>query len=428
MVKITGIVHIGDKPHPKTVESLKRMCTKMKVPLSFDDQDEDNLLYNVVLYVNNMTIPRYRNKLYIYGPNIWIGKETIGTDPSYQDKYRNTYYNILSKNNHDFLSSFGLYMNPELVSLPYSIDVDKWVPLPKKKKILIYVKIFFTTSQQQVDSFNLVAQNFVDTFPDHEVKIYDYNTKYDEEDFLKDCQDARAALYVGFGESQGFAFQQMLSCDVAIVSFDHPFAQHESSFHPYAKYGLISNRSYWDKTCGEFFFKYETSARILAIFKYRLDKNYYQPRKFILSTLTDELCWKRYEELFQRWEHEHLQFVEEYTFTEKDEEIVDSLINNVRKNVPFVLVSGGMEEKHQNLQRLVSRKQNYSPETSAKINDFYSAIQMSDMQKVEVAITDTLLTVTDRADIDNNIFLLKDTKLLRKLINLYPNSTFIEVD
>jgi len=119
-----------------------------------------------------------------------------------------------------------------------------------------------------------------------EYKIFDYVKKYNEEDYLHYLQDSKYGIILDAHESQGFAIEEALSCNVPLLVWNTKYMSQEYGSH----YSDIpcSSIPYWDNRCGEYFYEKEDFKKTFDIFINKLDT--YQPRRYVLDNLSVEKC------------------------------------------------------------------------------------------------------------------------------------------
>ena len=78
-------------------------------------------------------------------------------------------------------------------------------------------------------------------------KIFDYVKKYNEEDYLHYLQDSRYGIILDAHESQGFAIEEALSCNVPLLVWNTEYMSQEYGSH----YSDIPCTSipYWYNRC-----------------------------------------------------------------------------------------------------------------------------------------------------------------------------------
>ena len=283
---ITGIVHLGKYTHHKNLESLHRMCRKLNVPLSNDVNDVKKPEYNLIMITDGVAKPTYPGKIYVFGPHVWFYDVPELHDLSREPEFPNCYFNMLTDNTVRYVESMGEVICMPYCALPFPIDTELWTPAEKENVAIVYIK---DRAGSDVDA---VVRRFKEHFHDLQFHEFNYSIGYKEEDLLRSSKIAKVCLFIGCHESQGFAFQQILSCNVPIICYDAIFADIPSP--NFMKYGVMSVRSMWSDKCGEYFYHPNMIDRVLPKYDHFSKKNRYAPREFIVSELSDEVCFRKW--------------------------------------------------------------------------------------------------------------------------------------
>jgi len=119
-----------------------------------------------------------------------------------------------------------------------------------------------------------------------EFKVFDYVKRYKEEDYLKYLQESNYGIILDAHESQGFAIEEALSCDVPLLVWNVTSMNQEEGIN----YPDIPATSipYWDNRCGESFYNKEEFEEKYNEFTSKLDT--YKPREFVLDKLGIDKC------------------------------------------------------------------------------------------------------------------------------------------
>ena len=120
---------------------------------------------------------------------------------------------------------------------------------------------------------------------------------YKEDDYINCLHASKAVLWIGRHESQGFGFQEALSCNKPILvwdvksMFEEVNKEGESIYREYNGVKLLTATaaSLWDPCCGELFHNFEELEPTLHLFLIKL--SIYTPREFVLKNLTHEICF-----------------------------------------------------------------------------------------------------------------------------------------
>ena len=119
-----------------------------------------------------------------------------------------------------------------------------------------------------------------------EYELFNYQKKYNETDYLKYLQKAKYGIWLGRHESQGFALEEALSCNVPLLVWNVKSMNQEYGYN----YSDIpaSCIPYWDERCGEQFYNQSELNDIFNLFISKLE--HYKPRDYIMENLTIEHC------------------------------------------------------------------------------------------------------------------------------------------
>ncbi|WP_443944228.1 hypothetical protein ACJVDH_15055 [Pedobacter sp. AW1-32] len=185
------------------------------------------------------------------------------------------------------------YYGNKVAAWPAGIDTDFWADTSKLEKtvdFLIYFKQFenrdflnhiTTILEQNNKSFNIIEYG-----------------KYVPADLVKQTSICKAAIFLSNSETQGFAYQQILSANIPILAYDSAGYWLDPHYFPHkVKYKPISSVPYWSDTCGEKFKNLIEFENKLILFLSKIHS--YTPRVFILNNLSLEVCSKKYIEIYR---------------------------------------------------------------------------------------------------------------------------------
>lgn len=138
-----------------------------------------------------------------------------------------------------------------------------------------------------------------------EYRVFDYKQRYREEDYLSALKRAKYAVWVGAHESQGFALQEALSCNVPLLVWTVSLHKQEwSSRNTYKNVkSVVSSIPYWDHRCGEFFHHENELDASFEKFIDKVNNGVYEPRKFILENLSIEVREKEWVKLINSFKN-----------------------------------------------------------------------------------------------------------------------------
>jgi glycosyltransferase involved in cell wall biosynthesis len=165
-------------------------------------------------------------------------------------------------------------------AFPFPVNTDKFIPDINitRSRVFIYYKSREPSELLYVET-ELAKRNI-------EYTIFNYVNTYREEDYINCLKQSKYGIIIGRHESQGFAIEEALSCNVPLLVWDTIYMSQEYNYN----YPDISCTTipYWDDTCGEYFYQENE-------FNSKLDKliqNTYNPRSYIKNTLSVEQCSK----------------------------------------------------------------------------------------------------------------------------------------
>jgi hypothetical protein len=180
-----------------------------------------------------------------------------------------------------------LCKNMRIQTMPFAVDVNKFcetMSTKEKTTIFVYYKRRHPNELSLVtNTLKNANMNFV---------FFNYGN-YSESEYLNVLQKSKFGIILDAHESQGFAIEEALSCNVPLLVWNVTSMNQEFN----SSYSNISATTipYWDERCGEFFHKSEEFIETFNMFLSKLDS--YKPREFILETLTKEICEKKLMEI-----------------------------------------------------------------------------------------------------------------------------------
>jgi hypothetical protein len=110
--------------------------------------------------------------------------------------------------------------------------------------------------------------------------------------FLK---EAKYGIWVGCSESQGFALEETLSCNVPLFVWSvSSLTQEYRQNYPDISATTIP---YWDERCGEYIHNMGEIEEKFTIFLQKVENGRYKPREFVLENLSIDVCERKMIEL-----------------------------------------------------------------------------------------------------------------------------------
>lgn len=287
--------------HHKNKEGYSLLFKYLKYTVTTNIYDIDNCDY-IISPSHPIDTSKYPNKKFIFGPQLSlypdnrlyqinnIYKNSVYIQPSSWVikfwKYY-SYFNEFQK------SSVSIPVKPFF--LPVNIDKFKPVNNKKKEKVFIYFK---RRKPEELDYLKKFLNN-----KNIEYKVFDYVKKYNEKDYLEYLQNSKYGIILDANESQGFAIEEALSCDVPLIVWNVTSIEQQEGSNWRKEEGSniqdipATSIPYWDYNCGEVFYKKEEFEEKYNEFISKLD--IYKPRTFVLENLSVEKCAENFNNLFK---------------------------------------------------------------------------------------------------------------------------------
>ena len=235
-----------------------------------------------------LDVRKYPNTKFIFGPHFSVfpektqmdiirGKNVIYTHPSdwARDVWRNNY----------------LCNGIRIESLPFGVDTNKFneiTPIENRNYAFLYYK------SRDPNELSFI-RNFLKSF-NIDVRIFSYTSKYNEEDYINYLHKSKFGIWLGRHESQGFALEEALSCNVPLFVWDVTSMNQEHGYN----YSDIPATCipYWDERCGESFKNINELPEKFDKFMNSLKD--YKPREYILDNVSIEKCEKIFTDLVNK--------------------------------------------------------------------------------------------------------------------------------
>jgi hypothetical protein len=184
------------------------------------------------------------------------------------------------------------YYGDKVLAWPMGIDVEDWRLENKKVEFdfVIYDKL---NREREI----LLAEvlNPIKAILEKKKLTYvsiRYGT-YTHLSLKHELKRSRATIFLSESETQGAAYQQILSTNTPILAWDRGGYWQDPAYYPdKVKYEPVSSAPYWDDRCGLKFKDARDFEEKLNLFINQLDN--FHPRDYILENLTLEKCAEKY--------------------------------------------------------------------------------------------------------------------------------------
>ena len=183
--------------------------------------------------------------------------------------------------------------NFQLEDVPFGVDTETFketLPIQDRQTVFIYYK---RRDPNELD----VIRTFLDKkgIPYH---LFSYEGRYQEKDYINCLASSKYGIWIGSHESQGFALQEALSCNVPLLVWNvRSMHQEYRSSYPFIPATTIP---YWDERCGEYFYERDEFEPVFDTFIQKIET--YQPRQYILENVSIDVCEKKFIEMIKRIE------------------------------------------------------------------------------------------------------------------------------
>jgi hypothetical protein len=232
-------------------------------------------------------VSKYPNTRFIFGPHFSVFPE----NNLQWIKGKNTVYIQPSKWATDVWKVHPLCRDMNICAVPFGVDTDSFreiKPLHERTEVFVYYKT------RNPDDLSFILNKLRELNVDF--KVFSYDHKYNEYEYKTCLQNAKYGIWVGRHESQGFALEEALSCNVPLLVWDVLSMNQE--YGPNYDDIPATCIPYWDSRCGEIFYKREHFDYTYRLFMSKLRQ--LNPREYVLSTLSMAECEKHFVHLLSR--------------------------------------------------------------------------------------------------------------------------------
>ena len=251
---------------------------------NINDINNFDIIYMPGYPINTANYPK---KKFIFGPHfsVFPTRKLLNIN----NIYNNSIYIQPSEWAADAWINKGAAEFLPIIPFPFPPHTDKFKPIEngKKDKVFIYFK------RRKPEELEFLKAELDKR--DVQYVIFDYVKRYNEENYLHYLQQAKYGIILGAHESQGFAIEEALSCNVPMLVWCAQTMNQEygSRYEPIA----CTSVPYWDERCGEIFYKREEFESKFDEFISKLGT--YKPREYILENLSIKECAENLKRLIQ---------------------------------------------------------------------------------------------------------------------------------
>uniref|UniRef100_A0A6C0JZH7 Glycosyltransferase n=1 Tax=viral metagenome TaxID=1070528 RepID=A0A6C0JZH7_9ZZZZ len=235
-------------------------------------------------------VSKYPNTRFIFGPHFSVFPE----NSLKWIKGPNSVYIQPSRWAADVWRVSPLCKEIDIRHVPFGVDTHTFNeinPLNERTEVFVYYK---TRAQ---DDLMFIKDKLHEMGITYQLFSYDY--RYNESEYINCLHKAKYGIWVGRHESQGFALEEALSCNVPLLVWD-VLSMNQEMGPNYADIPATTI-PYWDSRCGEIFYKREHFDYTYSLFMSKL--RHYKPREYVLSTLAIDRCEKEFLKLLNPSSH-----------------------------------------------------------------------------------------------------------------------------
>ena len=209
-----------------------------------NDLNPDNVdvVYSPATPINTALFP---NITFIFGPHFSVFPNKMLS--ILNNKHNKSTYIQPSEWCLNIWAGMGVEQLLPLKIMPFPVNTELFKPMQyetvKKNKVYIYFK-------RRNESELNILENYLRERK-IQYKVFDYVKKYEENDYLKTLQEAKFGIVLGAHESQGFALQEAMACNVPLIVWNVTNMNQEvGTNHPSLPATSIP---YWDERLGKLF-------------------------------------------------------------------------------------------------------------------------------------------------------------------------------
>jgi hypothetical protein len=245
----------------------------------------DLSLFDVVVSpCDPIDVSKYPNTKFIFGPQFSVFPEHN------LNLIQGNIYNLLSDWVVNIWNKYEICQNMKLVTLPFGVETELFQeikPICDRNQVFVYFKNRNPSELKYISEF-LNSKSI-------QYSVFSYNNRYNENEYLSFLQNSKYGIWIGTHESQGFALQEALSCNVPlfvwnVTSMNQEWGQYYNNIP-------ATSIPYWDERCGEVFYDANELEVKYNTFINNIGK--YKPRDFIIENLSIEVCENRWIEFIK---------------------------------------------------------------------------------------------------------------------------------
>jgi hypothetical protein len=251
---------------------------------TIDDISNYDVIYNPSELINTANYP---TKKFIFGPHFSVFPNHEQLNKLQNNVNKNSIYIQPSEWTSQVWKNMGAEQIIPIKIFPFPVNTEKFAPhsTNTRNNVLVYYK---NRSPRELNKL----KEFIDQQKITNYRLFSYKKRYNENDYLTYLQTCKYGIILDAHESQGFAIEEALSCNVPLLVWSAQTMNQEDG----SNYNSIPCTSipYWDSKCGEYFHHLSELPSAFQTFQEKLTTDQYNPRQYILETLSTEKCAERF--------------------------------------------------------------------------------------------------------------------------------------
>ena len=259
------------------------------------EMDNYDLTTFDVIYIPSdiVDVSKYPGARFIFGPHLSVFPD----ERMLKISSSNSVYVLPSQWCVDFWKVYPVCNKLKIEVLPFGVDVELFhqsQSIEYRNRVFIYFK---GRRQQELNFIeNVLTANNI------EYRVFSYQNRYDENEYIEYLQNSKYGTWLDAHESQGFALEEALACNVPLLVWSvTSMNQEHGQNYPDIPATTIP---YWDERCGEVFYNNSEFGEKINLFLSKL--NAYKPREFILEQLSMGVCEQKLINIINRLKNNKL--------------------------------------------------------------------------------------------------------------------------
>jgi len=270
--------------HPKNMHAIINYRNiSLQIIQSISDIDNYNLsLFDYVYSPSDpIDITKYTGTKFLFGPHF----STFPDSKILNIQSPNSLYIVPSQWCIDYWKNTTLCKNLNMICIPFGVDTEKFceiIPIHNRGLVFIYYKSRHPEELMVITEL-LKCYNV-------SYRIFNYHQRYDEKEYLQYLQQSKWGIWIDGHESQGFALEEALSCNIPLLVWNvKSMNQEYGRNNPDIPATTIP---YWDERCGEYFYHINDLKDKFNTFLNKLES--YKPREYVLENLSISVCEEKF--------------------------------------------------------------------------------------------------------------------------------------